>query len=113
MQQVPDTGLHTRGGSVMCHTPPEALFEARQDSTAFRGVRLGRNRDLYIEEDQSGQVRRYRTTKAALDGVLQAADQWAAAHDLYHRARLKRKARRLAKHSPMFTEIHIGGDFGV
>jgi hypothetical protein len=75
----------------------ELLFEAQQDGVFYRVIR-GNGRHLLIQEELGGCRRSYRISRQEYERLFTAneAERVKLAKDIYHQARLRRKARKRA-----------------
>jgi hypothetical protein len=74
------------------------LYEMHAADRVFRFVVSG-DGHLLVQEVAGRHVRSHRIGRADLDAVRAARDPFSAAEDLFHQARLKKKARRTGEGS--------------
>jgi hypothetical protein len=75
------------------HLKPQSVFETAKDGVTYKAIVTG-DRHLVLQEASADGTRSYRISGRLLDGIRRAEDPFMAAKDVYHQARLKRKARR-------------------
>lgn len=75
----------------------ELLLEAQQDGVFYRVIR-GNGRHLLIQEELGGCRRSYRISQQVYERLFTAneAERVKLAKDIFHQARLRRKARKRA-----------------